>query len=99
MGSKPTWSMLHEDQHTANNLMNSEFNLIVLIAKASMSEWSKEPDLRPGSVSCVGSNPTRCNSRTVQWLVYGPFKAEIGVQFPVRERSYSVEVITQDFES
>ena len=28
---------------------------------ASMSEWSKEPDLRPGSVSCVGSNPTRCN--------------------------------------
>ena len=27
---------------------------------ASMSEWSKEPDLRSGSVSCVGSNPTRC---------------------------------------
>uniref|UniRef100_A0A6C0EI43 Uncharacterized protein n=1 Tax=viral metagenome TaxID=1070528 RepID=A0A6C0EI43_9ZZZZ len=26
-----------------------------------MSEWSKEPDLRPGSVCCVGSNPTRCN--------------------------------------
>ena len=23
-----------------------------------MSEWSKEPDLRSGSVSCVGSNPT-----------------------------------------
>ena len=28
-----------------------------------MSEWSKEPDLRPGSVSCVGSNPTSCKSR------------------------------------
>ena len=27
---------------------------------ARMSEWSKEPDLRPGSVSCVGSNPTSC---------------------------------------
>ena len=27
---------------------------------ALMSEWSKEPDLRPGSVSCVGSNPTQC---------------------------------------
>ena len=31
------------------------------ITKARMSEWSKEPDLRPGSVSCVGSNPTSCN--------------------------------------
>ena len=27
---------------------------------ARMSEWSKEPDLRPGSISCVGSNPTPC---------------------------------------
>ena len=25
-----------------------------------MSEWSKEPDLRPGSVSCEGSNPSSC---------------------------------------
>ena len=29
---------------------------------ARMSEWSKEPDLRPGSVNCVGSNPTSCKS-------------------------------------
>jgi hypothetical protein len=30
-----------------------------------MSEWSKEPDLRSGSVSCVGSNPTRCTTQGV----------------------------------
>ena len=30
-------------------------------AAAIMSEWSKEPVLRSGSVSCVGSNPTDCN--------------------------------------
>ena len=42
-----------------------------------MSEWSKEPDLRPGSVSCVGSNPTQCTlgycivlpPRGVSWLI------------------------------
>ena len=32
----------------------------IKIPLASLSEWSKEPDLRSGSVSCVGSNPTRC---------------------------------------
>ena len=42
-----------------------------------MSEWSKEPDLRSGSVSCVGSNPTQCTlgyvivlpPRGVSWLI------------------------------
>ena len=30
------------------------------IPPARMSEWSKEPDLRPGSVSFAGSNPASC---------------------------------------
>ena len=34
-----------------------------------MSEWSKEPDLRPGSVSCVGSNPTGCKLGAVAQMV------------------------------
>ena len=34
-----------------------------------MSEWSKEPDLRPGSVCCVGSNPTGCNLGAVAQMV------------------------------
>ena len=50
-----------------------------------MSEWSKEPDLRPGGVNRVGSNPTSCKSPGI-WDKYTTF-------------SYSVVVITWDFES
>ena len=50
---------------------------IPAMSVASMSEWSKEPDLRSGSVSCVGSNPTQCTlgyvivlpPRGVSWLI------------------------------
>ena len=34
--------------------------------QARLSEWQEIQDLRPGSVSCVGSNPTPCRP-----LVYG----------------------------
>ena len=30
-----------------------------------MSEWSKEPDLRPGVYERVGSNPTECKRRII----------------------------------
>ena len=35
--------------------------LKTILDDAIMSEWSKEPVLRSGSESCVGSNPTDCN--------------------------------------
>lgn len=41
-------------------ITNTECVCRIKLHIARMSEWSKEPDLRPGSVSCVGSNPTSC---------------------------------------
>ncbi len=32
------------------------------INRALLSEWSKEPDLRPGVEKRVGSNPTECST-------------------------------------
>ena len=43
---------------------HSNYKTIISVLKtildANMSEWSKEPVLRSGSESCVGSNPTVC---------------------------------------
>ena len=49
-----------------------------------MSEWSKEPDLRPGASQRVGSNPTSRRPPNIRVIVYF--------------FSYSVVVITQDFD-
>ena len=43
----------------------SEYISKLFNLNARLSEWSKEPDLRPGSVSCVGSNPTPCTAPIV----------------------------------
>ena len=34
-----------------------------------MSEWSKEPDLRPGVYERVGSNPTECKKYKIIFFV------------------------------
>ena len=44
----------------------SEYISKLFSLNARLSEWSKEPDLRPGVVKRVGSNPTPCRP-----LVYG----------------------------
>ena len=45
---------------------HSNYKTIISVLKtildANMSEWSKEPVLRSGSESCVGSNPTVCTN-------------------------------------
>ncbi len=33
--------------------------------RALLSEWSKEPDLRPGVEKRVGSNPTECINNSI----------------------------------
>ena len=52
-----------------------------------MSEWSKEPDLRPGSISCVGSNPTSCNYITLplwlSWLERAAVNREVIGSIPI----------------
>ena len=56
-----------------------------ITTKARLSEWSKEPDLRPGGVSLARSNRAPCKTSCI-WVKYTIF-------------SYSVVVITLDFES